>query len=208
VVARHAVGTNGKALTADSTTSDGLTYADRAAGTGYIVGFYYPTPNSTQNATVTMTLSQLRAVPFRVDKTTTWDRIGFEQTTVGAAGALIRLGIYADDGLGAPGALTLDAGTVAADSGTGIKTITISQQLTPGVYWLAAVCQVATSVMRNTGPQSPFHYLLSTSAPINYSSSVVECFTVNSITAGLPNPFGSTVNAGAGSGPCVILRAS
>jgi hypothetical protein len=45
------------------------------------------------------------------------------------------LGIYLDNGACFPGALLLDAGTVAVDT-TGTKTITINQTLF-GLYWLA-----------------------------------------------------------------------
>jgi hypothetical protein len=56
----------------------------------------------------------------------------------------VRLGIYQDDGTFYPGALLLDAGTVAAAS-TGEKSITgLTQVLQAGtVYWLVAAPQGA-----------------------------------------------------------------
>lgn len=61
-------------------------------------------------------------------------------TKAGSAGALIRLGIYTDSGNFYPGALLLDAGTVAATA-LGIKTAAIELKLVPGLYWLAAASQ-------------------------------------------------------------------
>jgi hypothetical protein len=57
------------------------------------------------------------------------------------------MGIYADNGLGKPGALILDAGTVSTASGFG--TITISQILTGGIYWFAMAEQGGTPPVLN-----------------------------------------------------------
>lgn len=81
-------------------------------------------------------------VPILVDMTV--DRIGVYCDTAASGGAT-RLGIYASDANNRPGALVLDAGTVDTST-TGEKTITISQALTAGIYWLTAVEQGNTSV--------------------------------------------------------------
>jgi len=66
----------------------------------------------------------------------TFDRIGIGVQTA-EAGAGIRLGIYADDDLdGYPDRLVLDAG-VADLGSTGLKTVTIEQHLSAGLYFLA-----------------------------------------------------------------------
>lgn len=67
-----------------------------------------------------------------------------EVTTLGSAGAVVRLGLYADDGTGTrPGTLLVDAGTIDATT-TGVKTSgAITVTLTPGRYWAAAVIQGA-----------------------------------------------------------------
>ncbi len=72
----------------------------------------------------------------------TIDRIGVEVTTGGTAGAVVRLGIYEPNAGGLPATKLLDAGTIDSTS-TGFKEVTISQALTPGLHWLAAVAQVA-----------------------------------------------------------------
>ena len=83
------------------------------------------------------TANYIIAMPFLVSKAITLDRIAINVTT--QAAGLIRLGIYANDSSKGlyPGALLLDAGEVDTGS-SGIKSITINQALTPGLYWLAS----------------------------------------------------------------------
>lgn len=83
----------------------------------------------------------LYVVPLLVPAAYAVDRIACAVTTGGSAGAVIRLGIYADAS-GQPGALLVDAGTVAATT-TGGKQITIAKTLSAGLWWLALVCQGA-----------------------------------------------------------------
>ena len=91
----------------------------------------------------------------------TLDRIGVYVTSPGAAGSVIRLGIRAwDTATALPGALILDAGTVAATT-TGAKEATISQAVTAGTpYVLIAVGQGAPatepSMVAHGGRALPF----------------------------------------------------
>lgn len=68
--------------------------------------------------------------------------MGINISTAGTAGAVVRLGIYKDDGTGIPGALVADWGTVDSSAG-GVKNIAITTVLAPGLYWPCAVPQVA-----------------------------------------------------------------
>lgn len=63
--------------------------------------------------------------------------IGIAVITAAAAGSLARLAVYAANASGKPGALIVDAGTVATDS-TGYKNITLGTPviLMPGLYFL------------------------------------------------------------------------
>jgi hypothetical protein len=83
--------------------------------------------------------AELRVTPIVIRETMTIDRIGVEVTTVGSAGSVTRLGVWRDNN-GVPGLLLLDAGTVDSTT-TGLREITISQLLTPGIYWLGACSQ-------------------------------------------------------------------
>lgn len=95
------------------------------------------------------------ATPFQVhSRGASFNQAGIRVTTVGTAGAVIRLGVYADSS-GYPGALISDWGTVDATV-TGDKTVTISWAPTGGIYWLVAACQVAaSSTQANAGNANP-----------------------------------------------------
>lgn len=115
----------------------------------------------------------------------TVDRIGVEITGAGSAGALLRLGIYADDG-GKPGALLLDAGTVDGTL-TGVQSISISKTLDAQVVWLAVAVQgapVTTPTVRGiTSASIPGVPLVATNFAVGAG------WTQNSGGGGaLPNP--------------------
>lgn len=79
-------------------------------------------------------------VPLEVPKAITVSELYMNVTTIGAAGSLIRAGIYASDADGDPSTLVIDAGTKVGDT-SGHKQWAISQALAAGRYWLAAVGQ-------------------------------------------------------------------
>lgn len=104
-------------------------------------------PNTVGNlGSTTPTLNEQWAVPFLVPITTTFDRIGLEVLSATAT-SVIRLGIYNDNGNGFPSTVVLDAGTINGNSAT-FQTITISQQLTAGLYWVSCCPQTATTSIR------------------------------------------------------------
>jgi len=137
--------------------------------------------------------STVHATPFLVSKATTFAAIAVNTTIAGAAGSLYRLGIYADNGSGYPGAKVLDAGTVATDTAAGFKQIAISQALDPGLYWLAAVAQGGVAVPTCTAVANPIPFMIETS----FTGVVPVGFT--EVAAGaLQSPFSvavSTVSA-------------
>jgi hypothetical protein len=110
----------------------------RVAGT-----YYGPLGAGTYgNGSIAMVAGKIYAVPFLVTKQETFDRIAITVLT-GSAGSA-RLGIYADSGSCAPGALLVQ-GEIDTTA-IGDKEITISQALTPGLYWLAALFQATPNV--------------------------------------------------------------
>lgn len=121
----------------------------------YTSGNYYfcnsPSSNST---TAAHGNSTVRVAPFVISKPITITRLGAEFTVAGEANSVLRLGIYADGGSGVPsGAAVLDAGSISTGTGNagtvatggtpGVYEITVSQALTPGLYWAAAAVQGA-----------------------------------------------------------------
>jgi len=76
-------------------------------------------------------------IPFYVPYTTTFDRIALMTASTFVGTGAVRLGIYNNTN-GAPSTVLLDAGIVATTAASTIYTITISQSLSAGVYFLAA----------------------------------------------------------------------
>lgn len=98
----------------------------------------------TSNTQSLVNLGQMDLIAIDVLSQQTFSAIGMNVNVVGAGtGLAVRLGIYNDDGTYSrpSGTPLLDAGTFDPTSGTGDRTITISQALSPGRYWLAAVLQ-------------------------------------------------------------------
>lgn len=140
------------------------------------------------------------AMRFEVGVATTFDRIGVEVTT-NAASNVYRLGIRYDSGSGYPGSLLLDAGTVDAST-TGAKEITISQVLTPGLWWLTCTLQGGTGAAVRGRPGPDPYIAQGSILNANYGS-----YTQGSVTGALPASFSSTL-VPSGSAPKVYLRAA
>jgi hypothetical protein len=110
-----------------------------------VAGYYYGIlGGSTFNSTRLLVANYIYALPFIVLKEETFDRITINVTTL-VNPSVARLGIYADNGSGSPGALLLDAGTVDSST-TGVKGIEITQPLVPGLYWLALLANAGITV--------------------------------------------------------------
>jgi hypothetical protein len=125
----------------------GVTMADVAplSGVAALVGKWYATAPSAI-ATGIPPESFERAVPIRVARDCTIDQLAVGVTVVGSAGAVIRLGVRADNN-GAPGTLLVDAGTVdGTATGTPTATLGTPLALTAGTrVWLTAVVQGAAT---------------------------------------------------------------
>ena len=117
----------------------------------YPSGRYFTTPGSFASTAVYQATGVVSYIPFYVSTTTTFTKLAVYVNTATAT-ATARIGIYNNDAAtDSPSTLivasgSLDVGGVGA--GTQV-TATISQSLTPGLYWLAAVQQTAKSVLTN-----------------------------------------------------------
>lgn len=131
---------------------------------------------------------QCEFVPILVPDSDTFTAIAVSVSSAGNASSVLRLGIYEDDG-GVPGDLVVDGGTVAADS-TGDKTTSISEALSPGLYWLAVVPQGATSSPPTVragvtlGAPHVYNSFTQLRAAMHYRTS-------SSVAAALPDPAGT-----------------
>jgi hypothetical protein len=134
-------------------------------------------------------LSALLVAPFLVGETATFNIIGCEVTAFATAGGVVRLGIYADNGHGRPGALVLDAGTVISTTPNQNREIIISKQLTAGIYWLALDSQVVVASFRAMNPNiPPINVGTVGIAPVNAHS---NAYYKSSVTGAFPDPYGT-----------------
>lgn len=113
-------------------------------------GNYYGTflTGGAQTTQSIASANSLRAFPFYLPITTSFDKIAIRVTTL-ATGTTprIRLGIYEDNGNNYPGKLILDAGEVNVSS-TGVKELDIDIKLPGGkLYWLVLIGQDTTSLV-------------------------------------------------------------
>jgi hypothetical protein len=132
----------------------------------------------------------------------TLDRLYVNHDASATASELVRIGIYYDNN-GRPGALLLDAGTIDLSTATAVKSITISQPITTGRWWIMSVRQGPTNtatVKRYTASSSTNK---SHEAGVGWSEMEnagdtadreFTSFGVSSVTGALPNPFGTATN--------------
>ena len=131
-------GTNWLSLARTTPTPNGYYFLGNSTNNRrYVAGLNPMCNNALLTSTSTPAANTLWAMPFYVSKTTKFDTISFEVTTLIAA-KNARCGIYSDNGNCYPGALIFDTGSVSVAT-TGVKDTTITaalQVLQPGLYWL------------------------------------------------------------------------
>jgi len=106
-------------------------------------GSYYVNANyvSSQSATANVTYY----MPMYIPNAVTLDRLQIFTTSLFSGTASVRLGIYNDNG-GIPNTVLVDGGTVSATAAATLYTVTISQAVTAGWYWMAFNTQTAASI--------------------------------------------------------------
>ena len=176
------VGGNGATGPTGSTGPTGVAYPQIRTNQYYSHMWASPVSTSTTSANL------MYAYPILVGETTTFTRIGTEITTGGAGGTVVRLGIY-DSVDGVPTNLILDAGTIAADS-VAEQEITISQQLTPGVYFLVHFSN-GTPQVRVSQLSAKMAYFGSTAHNLAPTSGYTRSLTYTT----LPSTFGTATDS-------------
>ena len=143
---RTTLGLGGAAVLSVGTVASTVAAGDdtRLVSFPLLVTGQYTSTSSITTAATTLTSNRLYYLPFLITVTTTFDRIAINHAqTAAGAGSVARLGIY-NSTSGLPSTRVLDAGTVDLSTGAALKFVSISQTLTPGLYWLAAVPQITS----------------------------------------------------------------
>lgn len=149
--------------------------------------YYVRSPAQLGTTTGTPTLNLMTCVPIVFTNAGTLVSIA-AANNANTATAVCRLGLYADNGSGQPGALIDDYGTVDFSTGPGTKTIVISRAVTAmTLYWLAAVEQTAATSAKVASNGSGSGLTPGYTTPLN-STIPTQCWTQASVSAGLPNP--------------------
>ena len=129
----------------------------------------------------------LNLLPLFILETITIDRIGAECFTA-VASSTFRLGIYNSDSNGVPSSLLLDAGTIDTST-TGAKSITISQILNPGLYYLAGAQQGGAS----SATMRAYHNVIGNHSPVASTSmsttNYQTGFNQDSVTGAFPSTY-------------------
>jgi len=149
-------GTNGATGVAGTNGATGATGVSSQLAKRSAV--YYRTSTPIQQS-VSFVSQEMICTPIYLDRTLTADRLGV-YIVGGGASSVTRLGIYSDSD-GVPSSLILDAGTVSTTSSSTFYSITISQSLNAGIYWLAGVVNSgsmpsAVGVSAGTNNVNPF----------------------------------------------------
>lgn len=155
------------------------------------VGDYFGNANSVDGftvgaSTIDSTAQRIYYAPIFVPRDMTVDRIAVQVTTA-VAGTLSRLGIYNHSATTfRPSTLLLNAGTI--DTGTtGLKSITISQALTAGIYWVALLNRQANTgylcTRNSTYTTTRYYFDSATANYFNTSERHSYFFTQSTVTA-------------------------
>lgn len=154
---------------------------------GFITGSTYTSAFSSTTNTTASTVSLAEYSPIYISTTSTFDRISITSGTAVTNPTAVRLGIYTAVA-GKPSALVLDAGTVNITAINTNYTITISQSLTVGWYFLVAVNQTAASVtnilqiLGATTNQGPGKISTTGAAQVGFGDTVAGAFPATTTT--------------------------
>lgn len=166
---------------------------------------YYTHWDNYGMTTTWLTINYIWAIPFIVPVQQNFDRIAL-RVTGAAAGRVMRLGIYEDDGDVYPGDLV--HGTAELDnSTTGCKEENINETLDPGLYWLAVLAGGPSS----TGVRA-LYYQYSAHCVIGRTACddlVPPCaYTGAQAYGAMPDPFPGGIGETDTTIPAIMLRKS
>lgn len=170
----------------------------------YVTGrLYGSAENYTTKTTAALGVNVLKAQPFLVRREMSIDAFVAEVTTVGSFN--FRMGIYADNGSGFPGA-RVAVGATEADGSTpaapSLRTVAVTTTLQPGFYWLAIVTAGSITFRADANGAWP-----AWTGFINGSNATIiqPHYTVAFTYAALPDPFPVGAAFNVSGTPCPIV---
>lgn len=123
---------------------------------GYTSATYYGAAFTGTTSNVSLVLNRVYYSLIYINGTTTFDQIGINTRGTWSGTGSIRLGVY-NNSAGKPTTVKFDAGTISCSAANTRYSITISQSLAEGWYWLAACLQSAATTNDVQSSQA-FHY--------------------------------------------------
>jgi hypothetical protein len=184
--ARLPVGTDGYGIGADSTVTNGMKWRTPPSGAFMPRSTGYSPTGGVVTARSSKTAPQdtMYLIPFYLMIGATLTSISFEVSGAIAL-AVVRLGIYGSDAttMLPTGAAVADYGTTIAAT-TGTKTAAVSTALTPGLWWLAFVGQVAAPTVRQCTGWTP--YVASATFPSGSGVGWDNCYVQTGVSGALP----------------------
>ncbi len=112
-------------------------------------GRWYGPTGDFSTTTLALVLDRLYLIPLELWRSQPFDGYGIGVTAFGTAGAVLRVGVYADVD-GDPGGNPIEEQTISTVTSNGAKTTSFTaRSFGPGKLWVAAVAQVATCTTRS-----------------------------------------------------------
>jgi hypothetical protein len=149
--------------------------------------------NAHQTAFLSITLNLLRAHPIVIPRRTLIDALVFDQNAAGAAGSVVRVGLYRNRGEGDhyPTTLLTPDLIVATDGANGPKLAAVSLLLDAGLYWWA-YCGGVAAVSLRTVPAAQLLPIFGFPTTASWAASPAY-FTTAYPYAPLPDPFPAAI---------------
>ena len=180
-------------------------------GTSPLEIWYSGVVNQTAYGTAAPTVGSLRAFPIVIGRSGTVDRVAFEVTTVGGAGAVARAGIYNCNQTPPnyyPTSLLVDTGEFATDSGTTkVYTPSTAIYVSAGIYWVCMLQGVNAATVRTASAASMMPF---SGIPSTMGANPTRGWQVAQAYGALPSTFpaGAVLNTSSSSSPLVHIRLS
>lgn len=124
--------------------------------------YYYKTASSTSS--ITSVVNRTYYLPFFIRESTTLDRIALRTGATFSGTSSVRLGIYNSSG-GQPSTVRVDAGTVSATAANTSYTITISETLVAGLYFLAQNSETAATTNNYVSANLTYYQMATGTSP-------------------------------------------